>query len=181
MSQGINAHHRRCFIAGSLILASTALSGSLMRPVKAGMFGDTSVNEDGLYTENWMRSGGKNFTSLFQDTGPRRTIMVFEARGCPLSENLHKEPLKDPTIAQALNSQFDVYQFNVNGGLFYEIPAYGLVSERCLTTFHFVQKTPTMIFFGNERDPMGIPVELGRLSGRIDRARLIGAMQRFAS
>lgn len=126
-------------------------------------------NEDGLYTQDWLKPAGADLAAVFAESheNNRQAVILWERKGCPICKALHADILSKPELSSLLTQHFDVYQFNVRGGRTYTIPAYGEISEQDLRSVLYVRGMPTMIFYGSIMDPAtGIPIEMGRLEGK---------------
>jgi len=91
------------FLALAIFMANTALAAE--------------IGDDGLHKQSWFSTSFKDIAEDIQsakDEGKRLAI-IYEQRGCIYCKKLHETVLSDSKVADYINSNFMVVQYNLFG------------------------------------------------------------------
>lgn len=166
--------HRRHLIglAAAAALAPAARAESVMGP-------------DGLYTNPMFRD---TFLDMAEDhaeaAAEGKTLAVlFEQNGCPYCREMHEVNLKRPEIAAYLDQHFFVVQLDLWGARPVTDFDGAEAEERALAAKWYVNFTPTMLFFGPDKQGAGSfqEAESFRLPGYFKPFHFLSALEYVAT
>lgn len=131
---------RRAFLAGSVSLASLAMTGSAS---------GAELSEDGLYQQPWFL---QSFLDLGEDlqaaqANDRIFVVMWELKGCPYCRLMHEQNFANAKIAGYAKENFDFLQLNLIGSRPVTDFDGREVPENELAVLQGVRGTPTLLFF----------------------------------
>lgn len=139
---------RRDFVVGSL---SGALSVSAAR-------GQSILGDDGLYHQPWFLQSLLELGDDLQAAteGGKRFAMIWELRGCPYCRETHLVNFARPDIESYIKNRFEILQLNVVGAR--EVVDFDgeKLPEKRLAEKYGVRFTPTVQFFPDRIDGLGL-------------------------
>ena len=83
----------------------------------AGTADAAEIGEDGLYKPDWLALSFRDVAEDLEtanDEG-KRLALIFEQRGCIYCKKLHEEVLSRPEVAEYIEENFVVVQYNLYG------------------------------------------------------------------
>lgn len=82
-----------------------------------GWTSSTEVDDNGMYTSDWMRTTFKDLNEDMADAAAegKRLVLFIEQRGCVYCAKLHKEVLMDPEVSDYIEENYFVVQLNLYG------------------------------------------------------------------
>ncbi|HYM29913.1 MAG TPA: thioredoxin family protein [Candidatus Cybelea sp.] len=145
-----------------LVAATSAPAADRLSPV---------LGDDGLYVQPWFLQSFLDLRDDLSETSKagRRLAVLFEQRGCPWCEELHKVDFGDPAIAEYVRSNFNVIQINIYGAR--EVTDFDgtVLTEKALARKWGVRGTPSFVFLPADGDGVG-----QRSGGEAAEARMPG-------
>ncbi len=111
-----------------------------------------TVGEDGLHKQDWFSITFKDVAEDIADAAAedKRLVMVFEQRGCIYCAKMHESILTDPEVAEYLQENFHVVQYNLFGDEEVIDMDGDVLSEKSAARKWGVVFTPTMLFMPEE-------------------------------
>ena len=111
-----------------------------------------TIAEDGLHKQDWFSITFKDVAEDIADAkaADKRLVLIFEQRGCPFCAKLHKSILSDPEVAQYLQENFHIVQFNLFGDEEVTDTDGDILTEKTAASKWDVMFTPTMLFLPEE-------------------------------
>lgn len=111
-----------------------------------------TVGEDGLHKQDWFSITFKDVAEDIADArdADKRLVLVFEQRGCIYCAKMHKSILSDPEVAEYLQENFHIVQFNLFGDEEVTDLDGDTLSEKQAARKWGVVFTPTMLFMPEE-------------------------------
>lgn len=76
-----------------------------------------TMGDDGLHKQDWFYLSFKDVREDMQSAADdgKRLVIMFEQRGCIYCSKMHEEILSDPEIADYIQENFKVVQYNLFG------------------------------------------------------------------
>jgi len=107
-----------------------------------------TIGEDGLHKQEWFSITFKDVAEDIADaqSADKRLVLVFEQRGCIYCAKMHKSILSDPEIADYLQKNYHIVQFNLFGDEEVTDLDGETLSEKQAARKWGVVFTPTMLF-----------------------------------
>jgi len=112
----------------------------------------STVGEDGLHKQDWFSITFKDVAEDIADAAAedKRLVLVFEQRGCIYCAKMHESILTDPEVAEYLQENFHVVQYNLFGDEEVLDMDGEVLSEKTAARKWGVVFTPTMLFMPEE-------------------------------
>ena len=133
------------FTVAKCLLAAVVLSISTFTVA-------STVGEDGLHKQDWFSITFKDVAEDIADAAAedKRLVLVFEQRGCIYCAKMHESILTDPEVAEYLQENFHVVQYNLFGDEEVLDMDGEVLSEKTAARKWGVVFTPTMLFMPEE-------------------------------
>lgn len=111
-----------------------------------------TVGDDGLHKQDWFSITFKDVAEDIADAAAedKRLVLVFEQRGCIYCAKMHESILTDPEVAEYLQANFHVVQYNLFGDEEVIDMDGEVLSEKTAARKWGVVFTPTMLFMPEE-------------------------------
>lgn len=84
----------------------------------------------------------------------KQLIIYFHQAGCPYCFNLIQQSFLDPQLSPFIQENFDVVALNLWGDREVTLPSGEVISEKALAIQWKIQFTPTLLFYGDEHEPI---------------------------
>jgi len=151
-----------------LPLTRRALAGLLAAPAAMA----APIRTENGWTQDWF---GESLLDLREDvaeaTGAgQRLCVMFDQRGCPYCEQMHKDHLADPGLEGFIRPRFRFVQLDLHGARPVTDTDGQVLEERALARRWRVTFTPTIVFL-----PQALP-EIAASGQRIEVARMHGLL-----
>ena len=127
------------------------LVATIVLSVSTYSFGST-MGEDGLHKQDWFSITFKDVAEDIADAAAadKRLVLVFEQRGCIYCAKMHETILTDPEVAEYLQENFHLVQYNLFGDEEVTDIDGDVLSEKNAARKWGVVFTPTMLFMPEE-------------------------------
>ena len=128
-------------------IGAAVAAAVLAWPLAAAELGD-----DGLHKTAWMRDTFKDLREDLEEANAedKRLMLMFEQRGCIYCRKMHEDVFVRPEIAQTLDEDYFVVQFNMFGDLdVTDFDGTTLLEKEMISRWGLLF-TPTMMFLPEE-------------------------------
>ena len=118
-----------------------------------------TIGEDGLHKQDWFALTFKDVAEDIESASEegKRLAIVFEQRGCIYCARMHEDILSDPEVAEFLQANFKIVQYNMFGDEeVTDLDGDTLTEKTAARKWGYVF-TPTIVFLP-EQAPEGISV-----------------------
>ncbi len=131
------------------------------------------VRTESGWTQDWFHD---SFLVLAEDLAEaraagKRLAILFDQRGCPYCETMHREYLADPAMEEAVRGRFRILQLDLHGAREVTDLDGQRMEERALARRWRVTFTPTIVFLPEQADATrpGRAQEVARMPGLLPR------------
>ncbi len=118
----------------------------------SGAAAATTLGDDGLHKETWMRDTFKDLREDLAEANAegKRLMILIEQRGCIYCTKMHEEVFPVPEIASYIEENYFVVQINMFGDI--EVTDFDgtILSEKDMVQHWGVLFTPTLMFYPPE-------------------------------
>lgn len=140
------------------------------------------VRTESGWTQDWF---GESFLDLRDDLSEasaagQRLCVMFDQRGCPYCEQMHKGHLADVAMEGFIRPRFRFVQLDLHGARPVTDMHGEVLEERALARSWRVTFTPTIVFFPDALPVMralGQRVEVARMHGLLAKPQFLGLFQ----
>lgn len=125
------------------------LLGVFVMGISSARAEDVSVNDWGLYHQDWFLESFLDLSEDFQtakDEG-KRFVIIWEQKGCPYCKDLHAKTLSQDNIKTYMQDNFVVVQLNIWGDREVTDFAGNEMTEKEFAAKSGILFTPTVQFF----------------------------------
>lgn len=158
-----------------LRMARRALAGLLLAPAALA----APVRTEGGWTQDWF---GESFLDLRDDVAEataagQRLCVMFDQRGCPYCEQMHKDHLADAAVEAFIRPRFRFVQLDLHGARPVTDTDGQVLEERGLARRWRVTFTPSIVFLPEALPAAGAPghrIEVARMHGLLARPQFLG-------
>lgn len=128
-------------------IRTALLAFALALPAQA-----TTIGDDGLHKEPWMRETFKDLREDLSEANAegKRLLVLIEQRGCIYCTKMHEEVFSDPAIADYITDNYFVVQINMFGDVTVTDFDGTELPEKQMVNRWGAMFTPTMIFLPEE-------------------------------
>jgi thioredoxin-related protein len=124
-----------------------------------GTAATAELGDDGLFKAPWMRDTFKDLREDLNEANAegKRLMILFEQRGCIYCRKMQEEVFPEEVIANYIDDNYFVVQFNLHGAT--EVTDFDgeVLSERDMARKWGLLFTPTMLFLPKEVDQTPAP------------------------
>ena len=118
-----------------------------------------TIGEDGLHKQDWFALTFKDVAEDIESASEegKRLAIIFEQRGCIYCARMHEDILSDPEVAEFLQANFKIVQYNMFGDEEVTDLDGDILTEKTAARKWGYVFTPTVVFLP-EQIPQGTSV-----------------------